>query len=214
MTYRVKLCGLRRMQDVEAALHAGADDLGFVFYAGSKRYVSTEDAPLLRAIIPAQRRAIAVVVDADDETLDVITSRFQPDMFQLHGNEAPERIAAVKIRTGRPVIKAIAVHARIDIETAQIYNGVADALLFDTKARDGTSGGTGESFDWRMMDNLTTTLPWYLSGGLGPDNVADALRISGAKWVDASSRLESAPGEKDPALLAGFVAAVKRYADG
>jgi phosphoribosylanthranilate isomerase len=209
MTRHVKLCGLRRPEDVEAALKAGADDLGFIFYPGSKRNVPLEDASLLRALVPSQRRAIAVVVDADDATLDAIATRFQPDAFQLHGEESPERVREVKERTGRPVIKAIAVRTRADIDAARAYEQVADALLFDTKASDGTSGGTGQSFDWHLMQGFDSTLPWYLSGGLGPDNVAEAIRISGTKRVDASSRLETAPGEKDHALLAAFVAAAK-----
>jgi phosphoribosylanthranilate isomerase len=209
MSRRVKLCGLQRPEDVVAALHAGADDLGFIFFPPSRRHVAMGDAPLLRALVPPQRRAIAVVVDASDHELEDLLRDFQPDALQLHGEESPERTAEIRRRSGRPVIKAIAVHDATDIRRADAYASAADELLFDTKAADGTSGGTGQSFDWHLVHGFASTLPWYLSGGLGPDNVAEALRISGAMRVDASSRLEAAPGEKDPALLAAFVAAAK-----
>jgi phosphoribosylanthranilate isomerase len=212
MSLRIKLCGLRRPEDVEAALKAGADDLGFIFYPGSKRYVSLEEASLLRALVPSQRRAIAVLVNPSDADLEDMMLRFQPDAIQLHGEETPERVEALRSLARRPAIKAIAVRTRDDVERAYAYSHAADELLFDTKAAEGVSGGTGLSFDWHLLEGFDSPLPWYLSGGLGPDNVADAIRTSRAQRVDASSRLETAPGEKDHALLAAFVAAVK--ADG
>lgn len=209
MTRLVKLCGLRRPEDVEAALRAGADDLGFIFHPASKRHVSLDEASLLRALIPPERRAVAVVVNADDDTLEAIITRFRPDALQLHGEETADRVRDVKDRYSLPVIKAIAVKDAADIAHAANYMNFADALLFDTKAPDGTSGGTGRAFDWTLLQGFDSPLPWYLSGGLGPDNVAEALRLTGASRVDASSRLETAPGVKDHALLAAFVAAAR-----
>lgn len=209
MSLRVKLCGLRRPEDVEAALRVGADDLGFIFYPGSKRHVSLEEASLLRALVPSQRRAIAVMVDPSDADLEEIMQRFQPDAIQLHGEESPQRVEALRSLARRPAIKAVAVRTHADVERAYAYSHSADELLFDTKAAEGVSGGTGKSFDWHLMQGFDSPLPWYLSGGLGPDNIAEAIRISHAQRVDASSRLETAPGEKDHALLAAFVAAVK-----
>ena len=143
MSRIVKLCGLRRPEDVEAALRAGADELGFIFHPPSQRNLSLEDAALLRAFIPPQRRAIAVMVNPSDETVDEILRRFQPEALQLHGEETPERVAELRLRAGRPVIKAIAVKTADDITAASMYEAVADALLFDTKAPGGTSGGFG-----------------------------------------------------------------------
>lgn len=209
MTCIVKLCGLRRPEDVEAALRAGADDLGFIFYPASKRNLPLEDARILRALIPSQRRAVAVVVNPDDDLLKEILSVFRPDMLQLHGEESPNRTQEIRQRFGLPVIKAIAVKDAADVDAAHAYADAADALLFDTKAPDGRSGGTGQAFDWTLLRGFESPLPWYLSGGLGPDNVADALRLTGARRVDASSRLEATPGMKDPSLLAALVAAVR-----
>ncbi|MBY0354527.1 MAG: phosphoribosylanthranilate isomerase [Rickettsiales bacterium] len=209
MSVVVKLCGLRRPEDVDAAIHAGADELGFIFYPSSQRHVSLTEASLLRALVPSQRRVVAVTVDASDDELDAIAQFLQPDVFQLHGNESPHRVHEVKTRLQRPVIKAIAVKNMQDVHAAERYEESADYLLFDTKHSSGASGGTGITFDWQLLHGFSSSLPWYVSGGLDADNVSEALRITAARRVDASSRLEVAPGVKDAAKLSAFVLAAK-----
>ncbi|ESQ90821.1 hypothetical protein ABAC460_08305 [Asticcacaulis sp. AC460] len=153
----------------------------------------------------------AVVVNPDDELLTALTASAQPDLIQLHGHETPDRVAEVRSRFGLPVIKAISVETADDIAAAKLYDEVADYLLFDAKTpKDAVlPGGMGLSFDWPLMRAWTGVKPWLLAGGLTPDNVAEALRLSGAPGVDVSSGVESTPGVKDERLISGFLKAVK-----
>ncbi len=208
----VKICGLSTSETVAAALAAGADQIGVVFFPRSPRYVSLQQARALADQARGHAEVVALVVDADDELLDAIVAEVAPDWLQLHGRETPDRVRAVKNRAKRPVMKAIGIGSSEDLAAAADFRGVADRLLFDAKPPKGAvlPGGNGVTFDWTILRG--TDMPFMLSGGLGPDNVAEALRISGAPAVDVSSGVESAPGRKDPALITGFIRAARQAA--
>lgn len=216
MTPDVKICGLSTAETVAAALDAGAGWLGFVFYPRSPRHVSIEAAARLAA--PARGRAgiVALTVDADDALLDAIVSGLAPDLIQLHGGETPERAAAIRARTGLPVMKAIRVAEAADLDPVAAFRPYVDRFLFDAKPPPGLAGalpgGNGLAFDWRLVAGLDPGRPFMLSGGLDPDNVARAVAATGVAAVDVSSGVESAPGVKDSDLIRAFVAAARRPA--
>jgi phosphoribosylanthranilate isomerase len=207
----VKICGLSTPEALDAALDAGADMVGFVFFAPSPRDVSFDTARKLAARVRGRAKKVALTVDADDATFAAIVESLQPDVLQLHGKETPRRVAALKRQFGLPVMKAIAVEASGDLAAIADYAGVADRLLFDACApREATRpGGLGRSFDWRLLENLSVGMPFMLSGGLDAGNVADALRVTHAPGVDVSSGVERAPGEKDLAKIRAFVRAAR-----
>ena len=210
MSIAVKICGLNSPDAVDAA--AGADFAGFVFFARSPRHVTPETAGLLAARLPAQVRRVAVTVDADDETLDAIVVGLRPSLIQLHGRETPARAAAIRQRLGVGVIKVLALAAPADLDAAEAFTTAADWLMFDAKPPprpDALPGGNAVSFDWRILAGRSFALPWLLSGGLDPGNVAAAIATSGAVAVDVSSGVESTPGRKDPARIAAFLAAAR-----
>ncbi len=210
----VKICGLSTPTPLAAAIAAGADRVGFVFFPKSPRHVSVAAAARLAEAARGRAAVVALVVDADDDTLAAIVAGVRPDMLQLHGHETPDRVAAVRARFGRPVIKALGVSTPGDLGPLQDYAAVADEILFDAKPPPGAPlpGGNGRAFDWHMLAGLDLAAPFMLSGGLGPDNVGEALRITRAPAVDVSSGVESAPGVKDPDLIAAFVAAARAAA--
>jgi phosphoribosylanthranilate isomerase len=212
MATTVKICGLSTLPTLDAALAAGADMVGFVFFAKSPRHIGLDTARLLGKKARGRARIVALTVDADDATLAAIVEALAPDMLQLHGRETPERVKAVRDRFGRPAMKAIGVAERSDLALARAYETVADFLLIDAKPpRDAIlPGGNGQTFDWRLMQDFAPAVPWMLSGGLGPDNVADAIRLTGAGGVDVSSGVESGAGVKDEQKIAAFVAAARR----
>lgn len=203
----VKICGLTTPATLAAALEAGADMVGFVFFSKSPRHLEPAAAAALARM--ADRRALktALTVDADDATLDALVAALDPDLLQLHGAETPERCAAIRARFGRPVMKALGVATADDLAVAPAYAAVCDRLLFDAKPPPGAAhpGGNGLAFDWRLIAGLDPGRPWLLSGGLTPENVAEALRLTGAPGVDVSSGVESAPGVKDPERIFTFV---------
>ncbi|MDX2234703.1 MAG: phosphoribosylanthranilate isomerase [Hyphomonadaceae bacterium] len=205
-----KICGLSEPAGVAAALAGGARYLGFVFFPRSPRHVEPARAGALAA--PARGRAdtVAVTVDADDALLAAIAAALAPDWIQLHGNEPPARVAAVRRFAGKGVIKALPIARAEDFADAARFAD-ADRLLFDAKAPPGAQlpGGNGAAFDWGLLRGRTVPRPWLLSGGLTPDNVAEALRESGAGAVDVSSGVESAPGVKDPARILRFLDAAR-----
>jgi phosphoribosylanthranilate isomerase len=207
---RVKICGLRTRDTVAAAVAAGAAYLGFNFVERSRRYVSPDKARDLATEVPPGIAKVALVLDADDAELDAITSIVPLDMLQLHGDESPERVREVKARYGLPVMKAVGIAGEDDLAALDVYAAVADQLLVDTKPpKDGDlPGGTGLSFDWRLIANRRWQVPWMLAGGLTPDNVAEAIALTGARQVDVASGVESAPGVKDAALIRAFLDAV------
>ena len=208
---KVKICGLSEPAHVDAAVSAGAAYVGFVFFPKSPRNVSVEQARLLAAEVPPGVAKVALVVNADDPLLDQIVATVPLDMLQLHGNETPERVAEVKARYGLPVMKAVGVADESDLPQLAEYGRVADQLLVDAKPPKGAElpGGNGLAFDWRLVANRRWPVPWMLAGGLTPENVALAVQMTGAKQVDASTGVESAPGVKDPDLIAKLIAAAK-----
>jgi phosphoribosylanthranilate isomerase len=210
----VKICGLATLEALDAALDAGADMVGFVFFAPSPRHLTFEAARALGARVRGRAQKVALTVDADDALLDGIVEALQPDLLQLHGHEPPARVAALKRRFSLPVMKAIAVAAEQDLAAVADYAAVADRLLFDARApREATRpGGLGNAFDWHLLQNVRAGLPFMLSGGLDAGNVAEALRITHAPGVDISSGVERAPGEKDPEKIRAFVRAAREAA--
>ena len=208
---RVKICGLRRLADVKAVAAAGAAYAGFVFFAKSPRHLTVAAARPLLLAVPEGLAKVALTVDADDAALDAIVAALPIDMLQLHGHESPERVAQVRARYGLPVMKAVGVADAGDLAAVFEYSLVADQVLIDAKPPKGAAipGGNGLAFDWRLLAGRRWLRPWMLAGGLTPDNVAEAIRLTGARQVDVSSGVESAPGVKDAGRIAGFVAAAK-----
>ena len=213
MSPRVKICGVSTVDVLEAAVSEGASDVGLVFFPRSPRNVSAEQAAALSAAAPAEITVVGLFVDPPDETLERVLSVARLDLLQLHGSESPERVAAIRRRTGKPAMKAIKVAGHDDIAAARRYDGIADRLLFDAKAPSTEGrympGGNALTFDWRMLAGLDWPCPWMLSGGLTPETVAEAIRTSGAPGVDVSSGVESAPGVKDTSLIAAFIRAAQ-----
>jgi phosphoribosylanthranilate isomerase len=208
---RVKICGLRTEADVAAVAAAGAAYAGFVFFAKSPRNLSVAEARALALGAPEGLCKVALTVDADDATLDAIVEAVPLDMLQLHGHETPARVAEVKARYGLPVMKAMGVADEGDLAGLIEMSLAADQLLIDAKPPKGADlpGGNGLAFDWRLLVGRKWLKPWMLAGGLTPENVAEAVRLTGARQVDVSSGVESAPGVKDPAKIAAFVEAAQ-----
>jgi phosphoribosylanthranilate isomerase len=208
---RVKICGLRTEADVAAVAAAGAAYAGFVFFAKSPRNLTVAEARQLALAAPEGLCKVALTVDADDAALDAIVKAVPLDMLQLHGHETPERVAEVKARYGLPVMKAMGVADEGDLAGLIEMSLVADQLLIDAKPPKGAvlPGGNGLAFDWRLLVGRKWLKPWMLAGGLTPQNVAEAVRLTGARQVDVSSGVESAPGVKDPVKIAAFVAAAQ-----
>ena len=207
----VKICGLSTAPTVAAALDAGADMLGFVFFGPSPRNIAPGVAAKLGAQVAGRAKKVALTVDADDALIDEILAALAPDILQLHGRETPARAAGLRSRTGCAIMKALGVSERADLAAARPYADAADWLLFDAKPpRDATRpGGNAATFDWSILDGFRSPLPWLLSGGLDPSNVAQALAFTGAPGVDVSSGVESSAGVKDAAKIKAFVAAVR-----
>ena len=206
----VKICGLKTIDALDAALDAGADYVGLVFFTKSPRNVSLEAAAPLAGLARGRARIVALTVDADDSVLTAIVEHVSPDVFQLHGTETRERVAAIRQRYGREVWKAIAVATPADAARAYDYVDFADRILFDAKPpADATlPGGNGLLFDWRALEGVRGKLDFMLSGGLTAGNVAEAIRATSPWGVDVSSRVESSPGVKDPALIRAFLRAI------
>lgn len=213
MSIASKICGVSDCTAINAAVDGGAAYVGFVFFPRSPRNVTPEQAAELIALMPDDVEAVALAVDPDDALVDAVGAIAGLTMFQLHGSERPNRVKEIKTRTGRRVIKAIKVSNAADLAVADAYFDAADMLLFDSKTpadmKNALPGGNAVSFDWNILAGQDWPLPWMLSGGLDPDNVAEAIKVSGAPAVDISSGVESAPGIKDPDLIRAFLAAVK-----
>lgn len=207
MPVSVKICGLSDRAGLDAAMAAGARYVGFVFFAKSPRAVTVEQAAALAVEVPPGIAKVALVVDADDATLDEIVARVPLDMLQLHGHETPERVAEVRARHGLPVMKAVGVASEADLPALDAYAAVADQILVDAKAPKGAPlpGGNGLAFDWRLIAGRRWPVPWMLAGGLTPDNLAEAVARTGARQVDVSSGVESAPGVKDEVRIRAFL---------
>jgi phosphoribosylanthranilate isomerase len=207
---RVKICGLTRAEHVAAAVEAGAAYLGFVFFEKSPRNLTVAAAAPLAAEVPPGIAKVALTVNASDAELEAILARVPIDMLQLHGRESPARVLEVKRRFGLPVMKAVGVADEDDLQALAEYGRVADQLLIDAKPPKGAPlpGGMGVPFDWRLIAGKHHwPVPWMLAGGLTPGNVAEAIRLTGARQVDVSSGVESAPGVKDAGLIRAFIGA-------
>jgi phosphoribosylanthranilate isomerase len=209
MPPRTKICGLTTADDVAAAVAGGAAYVGFVFFPRSPRHLEIAQATALAVEVPPGVAKVALTVDATDADLDAILDRVPIDMLQLHGHEPPDRVAQLRTRHGLPVMKAVGVATEVDLADLDIYAQVADQILVDAKPVPGAvlPGGNGVAFDWRLISGRRWPVPWMLAGGLTPENVADAVRLTGARQVDVSSGVESAPGVKDPARIAAFLRA-------
>ncbi|MGK2922084.1 MAG: phosphoribosylanthranilate isomerase [Methyloceanibacter sp.] len=212
MTVKVKICGVRTPAILDAAVAAGADLAGLVIFAKSPRNLTIEQAGALADAARGRVGTVAVMVDPDDALIEAVAGTVCPDILQLHGKETPERVAAIKERTGLSVFKAVSVCEPADVAQARAYAGIADQILFDAKAAPDAvlPGGNGVIFDWRILASAKP--PFALSGGLDAGNVAEAIALTGASLVDVSSGVETAPGEKDAALITQFIQAARAAA--
>jgi phosphoribosylanthranilate isomerase len=202
---------LKEPRHIAAAVDAGAAYIGFMFFEKSPRNVTIAQARDLATHVPAGIARVAVTVNANDELLDQITQTVGLDMLQLHGRETPDRVSQIKDRFGLPVMKAVGIADETDLPALHDYARIADQLLVETKAPKGAKlpGGNGVAFDWRLIAGRRWPVPWMLAGGLNPENVAEAIRLTGARQVDVSSGVETAPGVKDSDLITTFTAAAQ-----
>jgi phosphoribosylanthranilate isomerase len=206
----VKICGLSDEDSIDAAIEAGADYIGLVFFAKSPRAVTPELAAELVQLCDEVKK-VGLFVDPDDALLDEVLTQLRLDLVQLHGSETPERVEYIRQEYGVPVMKVIPVSSAEDLAQAAAFEEVADWLLFDAKPpKDAVlPGGNAVSFDWTILKGFKSKLPWMLAGGLTADNVAEAVKVTGAKAVDVSSGVESAPGVKDADKIRAFVKTAK-----
>ena len=211
MTTKVKICGLTTEADIDVAVEYGADYIGLVFFEPSPRNVSIADGKRLAKHVAGQTKVVALTVNAHDTLIERIADAIDPDICQLHGNEDIARIAQIAALARCETMKVIKVSDRQDAEQALIYKDVADYILFDTKAPKGATlpGGNGLQFDWQALETIKCKTDFMLSGGLTPENVQQAIRLTGASAVDVSSGVETAPGHKDPMRIRAFLSAAK-----
>ena len=210
MTIAVKICGLTSAGAADAAARLGAMYGGLVFHPASPRNLSLDAARPIAEAMRGRLQTVALIADRSDDEIAAIIAVTRPDYLQLHGEETAARTAAIRARFGVSVIKALPVAEAADLEAAAAYAAVADMLLFDARAPRGAerAGGHGIAFDWTLLNGRRFTRPWFLAGGLGPDNIQRAIRASGAELADVSSGVESAPGVKDAGLIGQLMAAV------
>ena len=203
---RVKICGLTSAADAASVSNAGAAYLGFNFFPPSPRSIPVESAAAIMAPVPGSVTKVALVVDADELLIRSI-AKLPVDMFQLHGSETPERVAEIRQMTGKPVMKVIGIRTAEDLPLIDAYSGVVDQLMVDAKPPKGATlpGGNGVQFDWTLIADRKWSVPWMLAGGLTPGNVAEAIRLTGARQVDVASGVEASPGVKDEAKVQAFV---------
>jgi phosphoribosylanthranilate isomerase len=211
MPLTIKICGLRSPDSLEVALESGADQVGFVFFPPSPRNLGLEAARVLAAQVHGRAAKVALTVNANNETLADIIAALKPDILQLHGTETPDRVQVIRSRFGLPVMKALPIATRADLSPIREYSKVADRLLFDARAPEAATrpGGLGKAFDWNLLAGRDAGVPFMLSGGLDPDNVAEAIRITRAPGVDVSSGVEREPGVKDADKIRAFIRAAR-----
>jgi phosphoribosylanthranilate isomerase len=214
MSLIVKICGLSTPQTLDAALEAGADMVGFVFFPSSPRHLQFDAARALGQRVRGRAQKVALTVDADEAFLQSVVEALHPDILQLHGSESVAQIAAIRHKLGLPVMKAVPIAVKDDLARIATYAGVVDRLLFDAcPPRDATRpGGLGNTFDWHLLKNVRPGVPFMLSGGLDAGNVGEALRITRAAGIDVSSGVERAPGVKDVDKIIAFVRAARSAA--
>lgn len=215
MPLTVKICGVTTQDALGAALDAGADMIGFVFFPKSPRHLSLAQADELSRRVEGRAQTVALLVNPEDEQIEAVVRAMRPDWLQLHGAETPERVADIRKKIGVPILKAVGVADSDDLVRAKTYRGVADRLLLDAKPpKNGVlPGGNGLTFDWTLVRDFAPGAPWMLSGGLTPDNVGEAIRLTGAPGVDVSSGVEDKPGQKSLARIGAFVAAARLAQD-
>lgn len=207
---RVKICGLKTPEALDSALAAGAAFVGAVTFPKSPRHIAPLAAATLYARARGRAQVVSLLVDPDDALVTEVALILKPDLIQLHGHESPARVAEVRRLSGAGIIKALPVSAPGDLEAAAAYAPVVDYLMFDARPPAGSAlpGGVGARFDWTLLQGRPFDRPWFLAGGLTPDNVGEAIRLTGAPLVDVSSGVETEPGVKDAGLIAAFMAAV------
>ena len=213
MSVGAKICGINSRAGLEAAVQGGAAFVGFIFYPPSPRFIAPQDAGQLAKLVPPHIKKVGVFVDADPMDIDGVMLETPLDVLQFHGSESPRNIDELRITFRLPAIKAIKIGAPADIEAARAFEGHADWLMFDAKPpadlAGALPGGNALRFDWTLLAGTEWKTPWFLSGGLTPENLAGAVRATGAQLVDVSSGVEVYPGLKDPAKIAAFLAAAK-----
>ena len=211
MSISVKICGITAPEAIEAAVAAGAAYGGLVFHPKSPRFVTLEQARMLAECMRGRLKIVALIADMDDDAITALIEVVRPDFLQLHGNETARRVAEIRNRFGIAIIKALPIAEPADFDTVADYEGVVDILMFDAKPPRGAErgGGHGTAFDWSLLAGRTFGKPWFLAGGLTPENVARATILSQAVLVDVSSGVESAPGVKDASLISNFINAAK-----
>jgi phosphoribosylanthranilate isomerase len=214
MSFTVKICGLSTPETLDVALDAGADMVGFVFFPPSPRHLASETAQALGRRVRGRAQKVALTVDADKEFLASVVEALQPDILQLHGTESTAHVQAIQRMFGLPVMKALPIAAKSDLERIAPYASVADRLLFDARAPQEATrpGGLGNTFDWRLLEAVAPGVPYMLSGGLDAGNIGEAVRITQASGVDVSSGVERAVGVKDPDKIRAFVRAARAAA--
>lgn len=211
MPVEVKICGIRDAEGLDAAVAAGADLVGFVFFPPSPRAVTPAEAGALSARHAGGPLRVGLFVDPGDDEIAAALAGVSLGLIQLHGEETPARAAAIRARFGVPVMKALGIGEEADFAPVAAFAPVVDRFLFDARPPPGgpLPGGNAQPFEWRLMAGRAIPRPWLLAGGLTPDNVAEAIRTAGAPGVDVSSGVERARGVKDPALIRAFIAAAK-----
>jgi len=207
---QIKICGLSTPETIMAAINSKADFIGFVFYEPSPRHLDIQTAKYLTASIPSNVKKVGLFVNPNDNYLQQILDEVALDFVQLHGTETPERVRDLKNQYKLPVIKSFPISAKQDLEAIKPYHGVADWFLFDAQAEK-LPGGNGKAFDWTILENFKSETPWMLAGGLKPENVLQALKITSPNAVDVSSGVEtSQSGKKDATKIHSFISAVKQ----
>ena len=214
MPPKVKICGIRTIDAAIAAIHDSADFLGFIHFAKSPRHLTLNAMKdLIQAIrsVNANIPCVSVVVNAENDVLKILRDEVRPDLIQLHGKETPERVAEIAALTHIPLIKAISVSEKSDLDGASAYEPHVEYMMFDAKTPKDAAlpGGLGLSFDWTIMRHHAAVKPWFLAGGLSSDNVASAVQLSGAPMLDVSSGVETAPGVKNNGMISDFLKAAK-----
>jgi len=214
MSIAVKICGITSVEAVEAAIDAGAQYGGLVFHPTSPRFVALDQARMLAARMRGRLKIVALIADMDDAAIDAVVKAVAPDFLQLHGKETARRTAEIRARFGIAVIKALPVAEAADFDAIADYEAVADMLMFDARAPKGAdrAGGHGVAFDWQLLNGRIFSKPWFLAGGLTPENVGRAAVQAKARLVDVSSGVENMPGVKDAARIAQFLNATKTQA--
>ena len=210
MPTQIKICGLSTTAAIDAAAKGGATHIGLNLFDKSPRYVSLDQAAMLRANTPPSLKIVLLLVNAPADMTGIAIEKVKPDIVQFHGTETPEWLRTVKETTGLEIWKALGVKNRETLVNSDRYIGIAERLLFDAPAQ-ALPGGTGMRFDWSLMAEHKHKIDWGLAGGLTPANVAEALRITRAPLVDTSSGVESEPGVKDVDKIAAFCKAVRDY---